>query len=122
MRLPLIGLPLCFTNSYAQEWKVDALAEWLNQTGLLNNLSMVEATDRGGVIGLMGNGALLLQKVRSESLYTRSSEAYSSGKWISSWYKFGMETTLNSIEISILAYGRQLDMRNGWTKFNGNPP
>ena len=76
----------------AQEWNVDIISDWQEKTDTLENLDIMDATDWGGVIDLMGNGALLLQKINSDSLYMRTSEFYSNGQWISGWYDFGSET------------------------------
>ncbi len=105
----------------AQEWKVDLNSEWQACTASSENLDIREAADWGGVIDLMDNGALLMEKVLSDSLYTRVSEFQTSGKWVSKWHDFGSESSMRSIETSCIGYGKKLDMTKGWTKFSGNP-
>jgi len=120
IKITLITAIFCFVLA-AQEWNVDQISDWQEQTDSSENLDIREAADWGGVIDLMGNGALLLQKVQSDSLYTRVSEFQTSGKWVSKWHDFGTESSMRSIETSIIGYGKKLDMRKGWIKFSGNP-
>ncbi|MCP4411421.1 MAG: hypothetical protein GY808_02450, partial [Gammaproteobacteria bacterium] len=118
-----ITIFMCHSLS-AQEtdfWQVDNLKDWLTADADGANVELKEAVDWGGVIDLMGNGALLLKKVKSESLYTRVSEFHSTGEWTSQWHDFGLQVTMRSLETEIIGYGKKLDMRKDWVKFSGNP-
>lgn len=115
----ILHLPLIAQN--VTTWQVDQLTDWKLATNNLENTETKDAIDWGGVIDLMGNGALLLKKVQSESLYTRVSEFKPSGSWTSKWHYFGSLVTMRSLETCIIGYGKKLDMRKGWVKFSGNP-
>jgi hypothetical protein len=69
----------------------------------------------------MGNGSLILKKINSDSLFTLTSDFESEGYWTSKWKDFGDNVTFNSLETDVLMYGNEIDMRKGWTKFEGNP-
>jgi len=105
----------------AQTWKVDTEQEWQQSGQSLVQLETRSATDWGGIIDVMGNGALLLEKLETDSLYTRVSSFYTAGEWVSNWQDFGEEVSMQTLTTSILCYGAQLKIREGWTKFSGNP-
>ncbi len=120
---PLPSLELSSSHKQADEsqWTVDFQSDWAKATFSQKNTVSQKANDWGGIIDLMGNGALMLEKTNSDNLYTHVSDFKNSGNWISNWHTFDSEVELRSIKTNIIAYGQQINMRKGWVKFSGNP-
>lgn len=107
--------------SQGQKWRIDNLAEWEEATERCTQINLMESNDWGGVIDLMGNGALLLEKISSENLFTHTTVFHTDGEWVSPWHDFGEKVSLNALKFDLIIYGKKMDMRKGWIKFSKNP-
>ncbi|MCF8264147.1 MAG: hypothetical protein K9I99_06550, partial [Melioribacteraceae bacterium] len=114
---------LCFPIfTFGQnEWKVDTKSDWEFSTERMIGSEIREAKDIGGIIDLMGNGALLLNKNVPDSLYALNEDFSQSGSWTSNWKIFDHEIEFTSMGFEILTYGQKLDLTKGWKKFEHNP-
>jgi hypothetical protein len=99
--------------------RFDLHQEWISQTGSTRNTIIVKEEQIGGNQDLMGNGALCLAKGGGD--FHASSTFKESGEWTSRWVQPGKGVSLNNLTVSMLSYGKEQDMRSGWTKFEGNP-
>ena len=118
----VIFLIMTFVEYNAQSiLKIDTKEDWNTITSEAINCELNEAEDIGGIIDLMGNGSLMLQKKAKDSVYTLTEEFETQGSWESKWIEFNKNTKLNSISFDILVYGEKIDMTKGWKKFDKNP-
>ena len=92
---------------------VDTHDDWHNQTSVVKNTAIQKSNDLNGVIDLMGNGGLMLAKVDNQNRFNQTTSFVGVGEWSSKWVKAEVKT----IEVEMVTYGNELDIRKGWQKF-----
>jgi len=101
--------------------KIDTKSEWEKITLNIEHCEIKKADDIGGIVDLMGNGSLLLKKNNPKTNFARNEEFNSEGYWESNWIELDSNFAIQSLETNMLIYGEQIDMTNGWKKFDYNP-
>ena len=101
-------------------WHVDTYLEWQQAGDSAMHAQIQQSDDLNGVIDLMGNGALMLSK-SGHKLFRKSTAFDSSGEWSSRWQILDSSLTIKCLEASVLCYGNPVNIREGWSKFTGNP-
>lgn len=99
---------------------IDNHDDWNNNASIVKNLQIAKSDNSNGVIDLMGNGALLLDKLDTIKHFQMTSRFKEQGSWTSKWLKLNKNKNI-SIESEVIIYGNTIDMRSGWIKFSGNP-
>lgn len=100
---------------------IDTYDDWLNYTSSKDSIRYYKTFSLGGESDLIGNGALLLDKNVPDSLFALRSNFAGSGKWVSKMIDLPKYKRIDGVFLDLLAYGKNLDMREGWVKFKGNP-
>jgi|GEM_PF-2512427 len=102
------------------DWKVDTLDEWNHSSEEHEGTLAIESADLNGVIDFMGNGALMLAKQR-DTLFQKTTDFKKTGTWTSAWQTLNTELTAATFRASVMTYGNDINIRDGWQKFTGNP-
>ena len=117
MKRLLLFIVIIFLSSCSvkmvEEKKIDDLENWQAWTAQSQNISIQKSNDLNGVIDLMGNGGLMLEKSR----FNKTTNFQQKGEWTSKWFSGNAK----SIEVEMVSYGNEIDIRKGWQKFTGNP-
>lgn len=100
---------------------MDSKSQWRNMSADSSDIAIMDAGKIGGWFDLMDNGALLLPKIDKSVSFHKSDAFVSQGVWQSKWMIPSAEAQDIAVELQWKAYGKKQDMRNGWTKFSGNP-
>src|SRR6056297_1354959 len=115
--LAAIFLTACGTR---QGMFADTENEWNKNTAHYEHVSVVKSNNMNGVIDLMGNGALILEKSDNKKSFQKTSAFHGRGTWVSEWQMLDRRKII-SINTEIITYGNEIDMHSGWMKFSGNP-
>ena len=102
-------------------WRIDTMAEWQAATDQSESAQIMQDEDTGGEFDLMGNGGLILTKMDTSQLFSRTDTFQPCGSWISEWKNLGRHCSVSVLSTDIIIYGNPLDMTRGWKKFSGNP-
>lgn len=97
--------------------QIDTESEWRNYSESMENLTILSDFPVGGRTDLVGNGALLLEKMDTSKPFWKTSKFQREGEWTSAW----INESFDILELSWSVYGQAQDMTKGWTKFEGNP-
>jgi hypothetical protein len=101
-------------------WTVDDVSQWREYTGEMADTDIRASENVGERFDLMGDGALLLGKTDSEKRFHQSNYFMEEGHWISKWFDFECDVTLQSLSADLLTYGEEFDLTD-WILFEQNP-
>ena len=93
---------------------------WTRVTAAAAGVKVRTPGDYGGRCDLFGDGGLMLAKQEDGKPFCRADEFKNSGTWTSKWLR-ASEGGLKSVETRCIVYGQKQNMKQGWTKFEGNP-
>lgn len=110
-----------YTNEAQSKIQFDTIDDWKQSEFSSENLICRKSDNLNGIIDLMGNGALLLEKVDEKELFQKTTAFKSKGVWTSKWQTLGKVCSVKKIKAKVIVYGNPIDIRKGWTKFSGNP-
>jgi len=100
---------------------ISTFEEWQQHTSEIKNMIITSDQKIDVEFDLLGDGALLLEKVEKEQHFLHSDRFEPKGRWESKWLKANYKPGTITLSLDLLAYGRQVDLTQGWIKFDGNP-